>query len=284
MSVQVKVAGTPEEADAVFRLRHTVFAEEEGYFPRTLDGRIHDRFDELATVTHFVAYVQDRVVGCIRYNDCSVDGTPPDEYFDFKAHFPAPPACVGTGSMVAVMRDYRRTPRLTAGLFGVFFLWAHAQRVTHIYGVANPDRLEAFARNGFRALAPRQFSGLHQLPFIPIILDLRDLPLAYKSFIEQHSAYPQIPGSARQLYVAGETILPSSDAKPRFYTLVSGQVGIRAACDPQAAPRRLDLRTGDQLATGGPLTIDGQRADLVALSDLDLAMDDAPMEQKRAPE
>src|SRR5215471_5607553 len=105
--------------DEVFRVRHRVFAEEEG--PPIRDGRLHDRFDELPTVTHFVAYMHDTTIRCIRDNDVSAAGTPPDEFFGFRPHFPEPQALLAVGSLVALLRDYRKIPRLPPGLFVMFF-------------------------------------------------------------------------------------------------------------------------------------------------------------------
>src|SRR5262249_7293735 len=45
MTLRVRVAQTTAELDAVFRLRHQVFVEEEGYMPPRPDRRIADRFD-----------------------------------------------------------------------------------------------------------------------------------------------------------------------------------------------------------------------------------------------
>jgi N-acyl-L-homoserine lactone synthetase len=47
MGVRSKIAATPDEIDAVFRVQHAVFVEEEGYMLKRPDRRLFDRFDTL---------------------------------------------------------------------------------------------------------------------------------------------------------------------------------------------------------------------------------------------
>jgi hypothetical protein len=105
--------------------------------------------------------------------------------------------------------------RRQGGLFAMFFFWAWTRAITHIYGVANPDRVYGFSRNGFRALGRCQFSTLHGLAFIPIVLGLPDLPEMYRAFAKRHAAHPLTRGSLRQLHVAGETVLAGAGPRSR---------------------------------------------------------------------
>lgn len=273
MTVRVKVVETHQEIDELFRLRHRVFVEQDGYVPATGDGRMRDQFDDLPTVTHFAASVNGTIAGCLRYGDLSPEGTSVDEYFDFGPYLPPPPGRSCAGSMVAVSREFRGTPRLTSGLFAVFFLWAHLRGMTHIYGVANPERLNGFCRNGFRALGPVRFDERHRLSFVPIMLDILDLPRVYRTFLQHHAPHPLALGSLRQLNVAGETIVSGPLDVHERYAIVHGRAGLRLPSETSCAPGCPEIGPGQTFGSLASRTIDGNLADVIALSDVDLVVD-----------
>src|SRR5262245_21049423 len=106
MQIQIKLAETAAETDALFKLRHQVFAEEMGvYMPRP-DGRLYDRYDTYATTNNIIAIDRNRVIGTIRLTSWSEAGMPAEEFFDIAPHVPEM-GQVCCASMLCLEPEYR---------------------------------------------------------------------------------------------------------------------------------------------------------------------------------
>src|SRR5260370_7246565 len=97
MTIRVKLAQTTNELDQLFRVRHRVFVEEDGYMPERPGRRIYDHFDAFPTTANVIAIADGRVVGGVRFTEPSSAASPPDAPFDFVPHLPPhpdpPPTC-----------------------------------------------------------------------------------------------------------------------------------------------------------------------------------------------
>ncbi len=82
MSFEIRLAVTSADLDAIFRLRHMVYAEEENLFARQMDRRISDRFDAFQETIHLMAFHKEQLVGSIRMIPTSEIGIPGEELFD----------------------------------------------------------------------------------------------------------------------------------------------------------------------------------------------------------
>jgi N-acyl-L-homoserine lactone synthetase len=149
VAIRIKIAETAAEIDAIFRLRHSVYVDEEGYFATREDQRIHDTYDWLSTTLHVMAVHNDVVVGAARFVGSSSAGTPTDGLFDFGRHVPAEAHTAAAG-MLSVAREYRRVPRLFACLTGMGFYWCTRQHVSYVHAVCNVLHERMFAHIGFR--------------------------------------------------------------------------------------------------------------------------------------
>jgi hypothetical protein len=214
------------------------------------------------------------MVGCLRYNDLSGAGIPTDGFFDFRRYLDGTPAQVGAAGIGAILRAYRGTHRLASGLFSVFFLWAHAHGTTHIYGAMNPDEKQAqgFYLNGWRPLGPAGYSEHECRPYIPILAELGQLPHRYQDFLDNNAAYPLRKGSIRQLHVAGETILSGIESSLESYTIARGRVGMRGSSRGGETVIVGELGQGDQFGDWTRFGFEGKPVELVALSEVDLAV------------
>src|SRR5437588_8281557 len=126
MSICIKFAETTWETDELFRMRHRVFVEEEGYFTARPDGRIFDRFDAFPTTGNTIAVDDGRVIGGVRFVDQSLVGTPADDVFDFSP-FTNGAAKVGGAGMFCLEREYRHTRHLTFSVMAMGFYWAQSK-------------------------------------------------------------------------------------------------------------------------------------------------------------
>lgn len=109
MPIEVRRATTTEDVDQVFRLRFTVYVEEEGkyspaHFP---ERRIFDRFDAFDVATNLLGFVDGVPGGFMRISEESILGSPLDDHYQLETirarcgEFPA------TVSVLGVRRQFR---------------------------------------------------------------------------------------------------------------------------------------------------------------------------------
>ena len=265
MSFRVRIAATPREVDAVFRLRHRVFVEE-GYMDARPDGRIFDHFDAYPGTVNIVAVVADTVIGAVRYMQPTDAGSSVEEFFD-----PRPLAPLGArlavGSLLVVDPAYRGQPRVTVNLTAMGFYWAASLGLTHIVGVVNPDREEGFARSGFRRLGPVIHSDrIRRVPVQPMIADLESLTDRFTSFVRRHTAAHWLHAFEREFHRAGEVVMRPGEPNSAAYVVISGR-----ATEHDARGRLVGyLEPGDLFGELGPLTNCPFTSTVTAQTDLDL--------------
>jgi N-acyl-L-homoserine lactone synthetase len=196
VTICIKYAKSTDEIDGIFRTRHKVYVEEEGYMAAQSEGRIYDRFDAYPTTVNIIAVDDRRVVGGARFCVPSTAGTPTDDFFDFGTYLPEH-AKGGSGSMLCVERAYRRIPELAFSIMGMGFRWAREQGLSCIIGAANPDVQKFLFRLGFQPLANASYDEHKRLQFIPVILSMDNLSKKMLAFLE-HQQYDQCWLPARE--------------------------------------------------------------------------------------
>lgn len=184
MTICIKYAEATDEIDGIFRTRHKVYVEEEGYMAAQPGGRVYDRFDAYPTTVNIIAVDDSRVVGGVRFCAPSAAGAPPDDFFDFAAYLPEN-ARGGSGSMLCIERAYRRIPELAFSLMGMGLRWAREQGLSSIIGAANPDVQKFLVRFGFQPLAQATYDEHKRLRFIPVILSMDELSAKILAFLEE---------------------------------------------------------------------------------------------------
>lgn len=226
MKIRIKRADTAEELAAVYQLRHQVFADEEGYMPPRSDGYLVDRFDGYPTTMNAIATVDGEVVGTIRGCEESGAGTPADEFFDFRPYLPDG-ARMLSASMYMVRRDYRDVPQLGAGMLGTALYVAVARGVTHVVAPCTPTRRELFAGLGFRTVEPEYFDEHHQLPVLPMMLDLDDLDDFFLDFLRRQEIDDWLDTFERQFHPAGDVVVRRGEAGDAAYVIIEGTAEVR---------------------------------------------------------
>jgi N-acyl-L-homoserine lactone synthetase len=267
MTVRVREARTSAELDAVFRLRHQVFVEEEQYMPARHDRRLADRFDAYPTSANIVALVDGRIVGSIRFMERSAAGLSTDEFYDFTEHF-APSATDGCSGMLVVARDYRSTPRLVVSMMAMGYLWAASRGLTRLLGAINPERLDAFRATGYRQVAPQFHHDLRGLDVIPMVLEMSSISPQYARFIRRHASGDSPCPGERQFHGPDELVITPSQRDDVVFRIVCGHV---AVIRPGGHIVR-QLGPGDTIGRQTMWCSRQQVARVVALDDLDLAV------------
>jgi N-acyl-L-homoserine lactone synthetase len=187
--VLIRVAESAEDIDRLFRARHRVIAEVDGYVPVRPDGRLCDRFDAYPTNRNLIALHEGRIVGGLRFTEHSEAGTPCDEFFDFSGYLDARRDRFGSASKLFLDHAYRGS-RIAFTLYGLGYTWALGRGWTHVIGTANPETVPALVKSGFRPLTEKQFHERHGLPFVPVLLDVADLDPRLRRFAASHKGGP----------------------------------------------------------------------------------------------
>ena len=169
MDVQIRIARTASELDEVFRLRHRVYVDEEGYMPPRADGRLYDRFDAFPHTANIIAVIDGEIVGTARILEDDEIGSPADDFFDFPAALPG--LRRASGSMLCMLRAYRGA-RLAQAMMAMVYEWAAERGVTHVYSPVNPAHRGFFERSGFVALERPGIHPVTGLPYLPMVLAL----------------------------------------------------------------------------------------------------------------
>jgi N-acyl-L-homoserine lactone synthetase len=265
VSFRVRVAATPRELDAVFRLRHRVFVED-GYMDARPDGRILDQFDAYPGTVNIVAVVADTVIGAVRYMQLTDAGSSVEEFYDPRPLAPQG-ARLAVGSLLVVDPAYRGLPRVTVNLTAMGFYWAASHGLTHIVGVVNPDREQGFARSGFRRLGPVIHSDrIRRGGVQPMIADLESLTDRFTSFVRRHSAPHWLHSFEREFHRAGEVVMRPGEPNSAAYVVISGR-----ATEHDTRGRLVGyLEPGDLFGELGPLTDRPFTSTFTAQTDLDL--------------
>ena len=184
MAIIIKYAHTPQEKDALYRLRHQVFVEEEGYMAPTADGKIQDRFDDYATTVNIIAVDNGQVIGGVRFTQANPLGMPPDEFFNSKSLALGASAQLGSGGQFCLLRTYRGS-RLAIYLLGMAHHWSRSQGLSHILCAVNPEIQHLLGKIGYRTVGAEQYDAEKALAFVPMCLDLRDLCSSQHRFVKQ---------------------------------------------------------------------------------------------------
>jgi CRP/FNR family cyclic AMP-dependent transcriptional regulator len=267
MTIRVKLAQTTNELDQLFRVRHRVFVEEDGYMPERPGRRIYDHFDAFPTTANVIAIADGRVVGGVRFTEPSPAGSPADGLFDFGPYLPPEPDRVVTGSMLVLDKQYRGQARLTFALNGMGLYWAVARGMTHVIAAANPDREASFLKVGYRAVVPQFFHADKGLYVVPIMLDLQELNDRFLTFVRHQGIQHFLSSFERQFHVAGETVIQKGNRGGEAFVIIDGKAGVRIS---EGGPVVEEMGESELFGEIALLSSRPRTASVIALTDLDL--------------
>lgn len=183
MNFQVKLAETEDEVDALFRGRYRVFVDTDAYIEPNDENRLYDRYDTYPTTANFIALHEHEVVGGLRFTERSGVGSSSEETFNFGYYVPSSSETYGTGSWLFLDKSHRKSTRITYCLWALAYAWAQERRWSKLLCVANPAILSGLLNHGFRQLSDIQLDAKKNLPFVPIMRDLRELEHSMQALI-----------------------------------------------------------------------------------------------------
>ena len=262
MSLRIGLARTPLELDAVFRIRHEVFVEEEGLLSPTPSGRFVDRFDAFPGVANVFATVEGQVVGSMRFMEYSEAGASPDDYYDFSA-FIKEAERPGAHSQLIIRKDYRGLPGLTFSMIAMGYMWCIQRGLTHLTGAANPAVVPLFAKAGWELLGEEFHDEKLGASVQPITLDLSNLNLPLQDFISKQQIDHVFSDFTRAHYAAGESLCRIGDPAEEVFVMVDGEVMVTDHADKELAR----VKSGELVGEVALLTEEARTANLTAVTD-----------------
>lgn len=250
MATRIQLATTPDELHQVFRLRHEVFVEEEGYMPPRDDREVSDRYDHSERSLILMALVDGELAGTARLTLDGGLGTSADEYHDFAPFIAEPPVRVGTGSQLCVHRRHRASRALYQQLLSGFYHAASTFGLTRLKAVFNPEVGRLFAQAGWKPAGGEFLSEKCGLPCLPMTLELSQLSLRFRNYVQRHQRGIESDPMIRQFHATGETILDPNTPVSESFEIVSGTVEVHTT-SPTGEELVQHLTAGDTLAAFG---------------------------------
>jgi hypothetical protein len=262
MATRIRIPLSANDIDQVFRMRHTVYAEQGGYVPANPHGRLYDRFDALPGTVLMAAEIEGQMVGTVRFTRDLGAGTHANDYYDFTPHLPAD-ALVGSGSQLAVLQEWHGRPRLTFTLVGMCIYHAAFMGLTHLLGTVNPEVIDGFLRLGFEPVDGVLTYEAAGLPFVPVVLRLDQIEGRIKAFVDRQLGEAISPLSDRLFFTPDECLRGVVRAAESYHVVAGGiqWVGTRGTKIEFGAGdyiTQLDVIRGEPMHTAialGPLDL-----------------------------
>lgn len=190
--VEIKIARTREEIEAVYRLRYRVFAEEMGYvdpaeFP---DKMLYDEFDEMpGKTTIFMAIADGEAIGTIRIMKDGLEKLPMDKYTDFRQLRSRYQIAECSRLLTAPEYRKRNADFILLGLVKIGFIWSVREGIDYIVITAKQEVANSFfSKLGFKPIsAPVDLPEFNDPSALPMGIQLSRIIDPARSFIMKNS-------------------------------------------------------------------------------------------------
>ena len=240
MPIRIKVAVSAQELNDVYKLRHQVYVENEGYFKDMPGDVIVDQFDTMPRVANIIAYDEETKtpVGTMRINGDSEILLPSDEVFSFVEYREKinkqrkkqglSPAIVGSAGMLAIAEPWRNRRDVFRALFKMSCDVGKTWGTTHIVATVNIKSATIYKRLGFDVLADKLWIpsiGEHVLPVCTEFDKVYDW--AFGAFAHQHELIKSFSGCFECLLVdVNSKIFSEGEVGQEAYLIGKGMVKI----------------------------------------------------------
>lgn len=213
--VSIRRAESPEDIEALFRFRYAVYVEEMNRAQRHADHllrRIEEPLD--ATGANFIALVNDRVVGSIRWNSgANTDFGEYAEFYSMECAGPYFPRHCGITTKLMVSPEYRRSA-LGIQLCLAGYEYARNAGLVADFMDCNPHLERQFLQFGYRMYRERfqhpEYGTV--LPMVLVCADLEHLERVRSPFAAIEARFPRQPEAVR--YFREKVLDQNSPASP----------------------------------------------------------------------
>ena len=227
MPIRVKIANNAVELDGVFKARHQVFVEEEGYFKGSGHGRIFDQFDSFPTTCNLAAMVGPEVVGGLRLSQWTEVGAPSDDFYDFCPYLRGATGRVATVSMFCLRSKYRKLTRLAYMMISMGVFWAISKRLEYVVAAINPLIESLVGAIGFKAVGPVFYDEKHRVNVLPTVLEVGKIEERFLQMANFQGFHRSLRTFDREFFRAGEKIIEKGADGHSAYVVIDGEVNVR---------------------------------------------------------
>ena len=224
MPYKIFIAKAPKEIDEVFKVRHRVFAKEEGLLADAGEERIFDRYDAYPNTTNLAVSEAGDVIGGMRVTVDSDIGIPADHYFDFRQYLPEGSRPMHCG-MFCVEKAHRHH-KVSLGLLYMASYFAISNNVTHIVAPINPMIGAMLMRIGFQKVADQFVDQSTGVPMVPLIADMANMNDAFTHFVQANQIQDFIHQYERVFFKDGEYVIKAGDTDNCAYVIIEGKAKV----------------------------------------------------------
>ena len=226
MPIVFKVAKSAKEKEAIFKLRHKVFVEQEQRFDHQLP-HIVDMFDCFNEGINIMAVRDAEVIGSIRVVLDNPVGLPAAEHYDFSSQIhnvEGKCACFG---WLCTLKEYRTYPGLLFGLIKVAVHEMKRYGARHVIATLHPPLMRLLQRsfNAVRVGDDFQSAGLG-VPMTPAFLSLDTIPPRSREIFDDVSNIILQDSSVRKIYQEGEIITEKGKPGDEAFLILRGSVRV----------------------------------------------------------
>lgn len=184
MSLEIKIAKTPEEKEACFRLRYEVFEKhcyaDEKRYP---DRKIEDEYDAISTI--FMAVDGDELVGTVRITPPSELGFQMESMYDLTE---LKENCENLWESSKVMIKEGKFGVLV-GFLNVLYLFMKKNNITDLCSMTHVKNEEMYHKIGMQSFGEiKVHPGVNE-PTAALLWNLEDTKEPYLSMFEQGKRY-----------------------------------------------------------------------------------------------
>jgi histidinol-phosphate/aromatic aminotransferase/cobyric acid decarboxylase-like protein/GNAT superfamily N-acetyltransferase len=189
--IQLRVA-TDADREAIYRLRHDVYAAELGQHHVNDAGQLRDRID--AYNMYIVALVDDAVVGCIAVTPPPPPGADRVGWYSIEKYRERSDFdCTFDDGLFEIrlltIAEGFRGSRVTSALLHAMLRWVESQGAREVIGMGRREVMPLYRRIGFEIAGPSIVSGSVRFePMLATLESMLDKRVGFERRIRQHES------------------------------------------------------------------------------------------------
>lgn len=227
MPITFKVAESAIDRNAVFKLRHRVFVEQEQRFDNSVSSSITDIFDSFNETLNIMALKDNELIGSIRVVLDNPVGLPASEHYDFKQRLGPVEGNFACFGWLCTLKEYRSYPGLLIGLIKMAVHEMKKNGAHHLIATLHPP-LMRFLERTFNAIRVGDDFNSEELgvPMTPAYLSFDTIPPRSREILGGVSNMILQDSSVRKIFQEGETIIEKGSTGDEAFLILRGSARI----------------------------------------------------------
>jgi N-acyl-L-homoserine lactone synthetase len=189
-AIAIQIVHDPDKLDSIYRLRHDAYVRK-GYIAPRPSGMMSDEWDDLATTTHFVALLEDHVIGAVRLVLDSTSGLPMERVFPQEIRQLREQGRKLAEASTMVVGDTCQDSDCGLWLRLSRILWEQAEtlQIDDLCIAVTPNHLGFYERLLFEPMGPpKQYGSLNGILAYPLRLPAGQARAKHRASGDKHGA------------------------------------------------------------------------------------------------